>query len=58
MPNASFQIGEEELEAFDRKIKRKQLNGDLPSDASRSDVLRELVADYVDNGDAKKAAVQ
>ena len=58
MPNASFQIDEEKLEAFDRKIKRQQLNGDLPSDASRSDVLRDLIADYVDNGDAKKAAAQ
>ena len=55
MTNASFQIDKDRLQEFDRKIKEKQIEGELPSDASRSDVLREMVADYVENDDCGEA---
>jgi len=48
MANPSFQIPDEKLDDFDRIINIKKATGDLDSDTSRSDVLRELVEDYVE----------
>jgi len=51
MPNASFQIDREKLDEFDKQIKRKQIDGELPTDASRSDILREMVKEFVEGDD-------
>jgi hypothetical protein len=51
MPNASFQIDREKLDEFDKQIKRKQIDGELPTDASRSDILREMVEEFVEGDD-------
>lgn len=48
MANPSFQIDEELLEEFDQIILQKRAAGDLPQDYSRSDVLRDLVGEYVE----------
>ena len=51
MPNASFQIDREKLDEFDKQIKRKQIDGELPTDASRSGILREMVEEFVEGDD-------
>ncbi|WP_435552731.1 CopG family ribbon-helix-helix protein [Natrinema sp. CGMCC1.2065] len=48
MANPSFSIPDEKLEEFDKIILAKKSNGDLPMDASRSEVIRELVEEYVE----------
>jgi len=39
----SVKVDKEVLEEFDRKIKEAQLDGELPIDETRSDVLRRLI---------------
>jgi len=48
MANPSFQIDDETLEEFDKVINLKKATGELDSNTSRSDVLRELVEEYVE----------
>ncbi|PSP80154.1 hypothetical protein BRC81_02895 [Halobacteriales archaeon QS_1_68_20] len=48
MPTPSFQIDEELLDEFDEVIFQKKAAGELPRDASRSDILRQLVEEYVE----------
>lgn len=51
MATPSFQISDEKLDEFDRIINIKKATGDLPSSANRSDVLRELVDEYVEGNE-------
>lgn len=56
MPTPSFQIDEDTLEEFDEIIFQKKAAGEYPRDKSRSDVLRDLVQEYVEgNGISSKA---
>lgn len=55
MPTPSFQISEEKLEQLDDIIWEKKGAGELPRDASRSDILRQLVEEYIEgNGNTSK----
>ncbi|WP_134672644.1 ribbon-helix-helix domain-containing protein [Halorussus marinus] len=48
MANPSFSIADEKLEELDTIITHKKLEGDIPMDASRSQVLRDLVEEYIE----------
>lgn len=48
MANPSFQIDDETLEEFDRIITIKQATGELPNDANRSVVIRDLIEEYIE----------
>lgn len=48
MPNPSFSIDDELLEEFDRTIWAKKVAGDLDKDTSRSEVIQDLIEDYVE----------
>ena len=53
MANPSFSIPDETLEEFDQIILHKKVNGDLSAGASRSEVIRSLVEEYVEgNGNS------
>lgn len=53
MANPSFQIDDEKLQKLDDIIWEKKQAGELPRDASRSDVLREIVDEYIEgNGNS------
>lgn len=55
MANPSFQIDDDKLNDFDRIIALKRGHGDLPSGTNRSDVLRELVDEYIEgNGNTSE----
>jgi len=57
MANPSFSIPDEKLNEFDDVIWEKKQEGELPRDASRSDVIRDLIEEYVEgNGNSSKAA--
>ena len=49
MANPSFQIDDDLLGEFDDIIWQKQTEGELSRKTSRSDILRELVEEYVKN---------
>jgi metal-responsive CopG/Arc/MetJ family transcriptional regulator len=48
MANPSFQIDDEKLADLDEIIKQKKLNEEIDMDTSRSDILRDLVDDYIE----------
>lgn len=48
MANPSFQVDDELLEQFDQIILQKKAQGELDPKTSRSDVLRDLVEEYVE----------
>ena len=52
MANPSFSIPDETLEEFDRIILQKKVNGDLSAGASRSEVIRSLVEEYVEGNES------
>ena len=57
MANPSFNIPDEELEQLDEIIKQKKLNEEIPLETSRSEVLRQLVQEYIEgNGNISTAA--
>lgn len=57
MPTPSFQISEETLEQLDDIIWEKKAAGELPRDTSRSDILRQLVEEYIEgNGSTSTTA--
>jgi metal-responsive CopG/Arc/MetJ family transcriptional regulator len=59
MASPSFQIDDETLEEFDQLINIKKATGDLPSDANRSEVLRNLVEEYIEgNGNSLTSSVE
>lgn len=48
MANVSFQIDDERLEELDQIINIKKAKGELEGNTSRSDVLREIVQEYIE----------
>jgi len=53
MANPSFQIDDETLERLDSIIWEKKVEGELDRDVSRSDVIRDLVEEYIEgNGNS------
>ena len=55
MANPSFSIDDDLLDDFDEIIFQKKAAGELPRDMSRSEVLRDLVEEYVEgNGNTSK----
>lgn len=48
MAGPSFQIDDQKLDQFDEIIFQKKAAGELDRDTSRSDVLRQLVEDYIE----------
>jgi metal-responsive CopG/Arc/MetJ family transcriptional regulator len=51
MATPSFQIDDTKLEELDQVINIKKARGELDSDKSRSDVLRQLVEEYVEGNE-------
>ena len=57
MANPSFTVDDEMLDEFDEVIWQKKMDGDLSREATRSDVLRELIENYIEgNGASSKTA--
>lgn len=48
MARPTFSIPDEELDRLDNVIFQKKIAGELPRDTSRSEVLRQLVIEWVD----------
>ena len=48
MANPSFQVDDELLDELDEIIWQKKKDGELSRKTSRSDILRELVEEYVE----------
>ena len=48
MANPSFQVDDELLDQLDEIIWQKMKDGELPRNTSRSDILRDLVEEYVE----------
>lgn len=47
--NISVRLEQEKIDELDRAIKKAQLEGDLPMNSSRSDVLRRLIKEGIEN---------
>lgn len=48
MARPTFSIPDDELDRLDNVIFKKKVAGDLPRNVSRSEVLRQLVIEWVD----------
>lgn len=48
MANPSFQIDDETLEKLDSIIWEKKVAGEIDRETSRSDVIRDLVEEYIE----------
>ena len=48
MANPSFQIDDETLDELDSIIWEKKVAGEIDRDTSRSDVIRDLVEEYIE----------
>jgi metal-responsive CopG/Arc/MetJ family transcriptional regulator len=57
MANPSFPIPDEKLEEFDRIISMKKAKGELPMDTSRSEVIRQLVEEYIEGNGSISTAI-
>ncbi|WP_435075934.1 CopG family ribbon-helix-helix protein [Halococcus sp. AFM35] len=49
MARPTFSINDEDLDELDDLIFEKKVEGDLPRDATRSEVLRELALDWIES---------
>lgn len=53
MARPTFSLPDEELDRLDEAIFHKKIAGDIPRDTSRSEVLRHLVIEWVDEQEKK-----
>lgn len=53
MARPTFSIPDEELDRLDNVIFQKKIAGEIPRDTSRSEVLRQLVIEWVDEQEKK-----
>ena len=58
MANPSFQIDQEKLDEFDEIILQKKARGEIDRDTSRSEVIRQLVEEYVEGNGNCSPAIQ
>jgi hypothetical protein len=49
MATPTFSIDDEDLDELDELIFEKKVEGDLPRDATRSEVLRELALNWIES---------
>jgi hypothetical protein len=58
MMNVSAQVSKGFIEKFDRSIKKAQIEGEIPMDASRAQVIRGLMSMAADDTDLISKAVE
>jgi hypothetical protein len=58
MMNVSAQVSKSFIENFDRSIKKAQIEGEIPMDASRAQVIRGLMSLAVDDTELIAKAIE
>ena len=54
MANTGITVPEELLDGFDDVILEKKVAGELDRDTSRSEVIQDLMADWIENHDSEE----